>query len=100
MTLIKCPECSRKKVSDTAVACPYCGYGIREHFEEIRKEEEKLEIRHKLGETQNYQLKVNDNEEELTRKKEPSLKYFIFLLIPIIFICIYIFCFIWIIIFF
>lgn len=37
MALVKCPECG-KKVSDTAVSCPNCGYGIKEHFERERKQ--------------------------------------------------------------
>lgn len=28
MALIKCPECGRENVSDSAEACPDCGYGI------------------------------------------------------------------------
>ena len=32
MALINCPECGRENVSDTATACPSCGYGIKEHF--------------------------------------------------------------------
>ena len=39
MALVKCPECGREKVSDSADACPDCGYGIKAHFEKIRKEE-------------------------------------------------------------
>lgn len=38
MALIKCPECGRENVSDTAEACPDCGYGIKLHFENIEKE--------------------------------------------------------------
>lgn len=33
--LIKCPECNHD-VSDTAVNCPNCGYGVQESIEEIR----------------------------------------------------------------
>ena len=40
MALIKCPECGRENVSDSAEACPNCGYGIKAHFERIKKEEE------------------------------------------------------------
>ena len=43
MALIKCPECGREKVSDSAEACPDCGYGIKAHFEKIRQEEERKE---------------------------------------------------------
>lgn len=40
MALIKCPECGRENVSDSAEACPNCGYGVRAHFEKIKQEEE------------------------------------------------------------
>ena len=41
MALIKCPECGREKVSDTAEACPECGYGIKAHFINQREEKKK-----------------------------------------------------------
>lgn len=41
MALVTCPECGREKVSDTALACPGCGYAIKEHFEKIKKEIDK-----------------------------------------------------------
>lgn len=37
MALIKCPECG-KEVSDTAVACPSCGYGIASYMEQIKEQ--------------------------------------------------------------
>lgn len=40
MALINCPECGRENVSDSAVACPGCGYGVKAHFERIKQEEE------------------------------------------------------------
>ena len=39
MALIKCPECGRENVSDSAEACPECGYGIKAHFERIKQED-------------------------------------------------------------
>lgn len=39
MALIKCPECGRENVSDSAEACPNCGYGVKAHFERLKKEE-------------------------------------------------------------
>jgi ribosomal protein L37AE/L43A len=42
MALIKCPECTRSGVSDTARACPNCGYDIKEHFIKLRKKEMNL----------------------------------------------------------
>lgn len=41
MALVKCPECGRENVSDSADACPGCGYGVKAHFERIKKEEGK-----------------------------------------------------------
>lgn len=40
MALVKCPECGRDNVSDSAEACPDCGYGIKRHYEEIKKKQE------------------------------------------------------------
>ena len=33
MALIKCPECGKENISDSATTCPFCGYGIKEHFD-------------------------------------------------------------------
>lgn len=33
MALVKCPECGREGVSDTATSCPGCGYNIKEYYE-------------------------------------------------------------------
>lgn len=38
MAIIQCPECGAE-ASDSAPACPNCGYGIREHFERIYTEQ-------------------------------------------------------------
>ena len=31
MALIKCPECGKENVSDSAEACPHCGFGVKEY---------------------------------------------------------------------
>ncbi|MCM1059629.1 MAG: zinc ribbon domain-containing protein [Eubacterium sp.] len=36
MALVKCPECGREKVSDSAEACPACGYAIKSHYDKIK----------------------------------------------------------------
>ena len=41
MSLIKCPECGKENVSDSAESCPNCGFGIKAYFEKIKREEEK-----------------------------------------------------------
>lgn len=41
MALVKCPECGKENVSDSAETCPECGYKIREHFEKLQKDAER-----------------------------------------------------------
>ena len=41
MALIKCPECGREKVSDSADACPSCGFGIKQYFAEKHADEKR-----------------------------------------------------------
>ncbi len=48
MALIKCPECSKENVSDTAVSCPNCGYGIKAHFNYIKKQERIAKVQNEL----------------------------------------------------
>ena len=43
MALIKCPECGRENVSDSAESCPECGYGIKAHYIKIRQDEARKE---------------------------------------------------------
>lgn len=54
MALVKCPECGREKVSDSAKACPDCGYDIKAHFEKLRQEEE---IKHREEEQKAFEEK-------------------------------------------
>ena len=47
MSLMTCPQCGRKRVSDKAYACPACGFRIREYLQsskcqQIIDEKEKL----------------------------------------------------------
>lgn len=37
MALIKCPECGRERVSDSAESCPECGFGIKNYVDAERK---------------------------------------------------------------
>lgn len=36
MALVKCPECGRENVSDSAKACPGCGFQIAEYYQNQR----------------------------------------------------------------
>ncbi len=44
MALVKCPECGREKVSDSAEACPDCGYCIKAHFDKFKEDELRKQI--------------------------------------------------------
>lgn len=74
MALIKCPECGRANVSDSAEACPDCGYGIRAHFQKI--EQKKLLEQQKEEEARQYEEAKRIREEkekaELNAIKMPS----------------------------
>ncbi len=57
MALVKCPECGKENVSDTAEACPDCGYAVKIHYQRLREEEAKqarlkMETEKKLAEAQ------------------------------------------------
>lgn len=56
MALINCPECGRENISDSIVACPSYGYGIKEHFEKIKKEKALIEKQNKERESIRMQL--------------------------------------------
>lgn len=45
MALVECPECGRERVSDSAEACPDCGYGIKAHFEKLSEKRRERERR-------------------------------------------------------
>lgn len=42
MALINCPECGKQNISDTAMACPQCGFAIREYTEIRQREQTKM----------------------------------------------------------
>ena len=39
MALVKCPECGKENVSASAEVCPECGFGVREYYENIHRNE-------------------------------------------------------------
>lgn len=42
MAIIKCPEC-KEEVSDSAVSCPFCGYGVEAHIKKELEEKQAYE---------------------------------------------------------
>lgn len=74
MALIKCPECGRERVSDSAEACPDCGYGIKAHFDKIKQEKEREEQR-KREELEKERAEVEAKKREEERiKSVPQLE--------------------------
>lgn len=72
MALIKCPECGKENVSDSAESCPDCGYGIKAHFERLKQEEEvkrKEEAKRKQEEERRRILEEARKEEKQKRDK-------------------------------
>lgn len=65
MALINCPECGKENVSDSAEACPNCGYGIKAHFEKIKQDGEQ-ERQNKLAEMAR---------EEAEKRKEKRINF-------------------------
>ena len=40
MALTKCPECGTEGVSDSAVACPHCGFNIQKYYQQQKEHAE------------------------------------------------------------
>ncbi len=68
MALINCPECGRENVSDSAEACPNCGYGIKAHFDKINKIEKEKERARRLEE-EKEKAKIEEKKREEERIK-------------------------------
>ena len=43
MSLVKCPECGRENVSDSAKACPSCGFQVAEYYQKQNNSIEKTD---------------------------------------------------------
>lgn len=65
MALVKCPECGKENVSDSAEMCPECGYNVKEHFLKIEQEENEKRIKKELEEK-----KIQEEKEQKKREKE------------------------------
>ncbi len=68
MALIKCPECGKGNVSNTAMACPNCGFAIREYFD--KKEQESLRRQEEEQKAKAESEKRAQQEKELQEKKK------------------------------
>lgn len=69
MALIKCPECGRENVSDMAESCPTCGYGIKAHFDRIKKQQIAQESQRQQRERQERERSLRQAEEDQKYKE-------------------------------
>ena len=72
MALIKCPECGKENVSDSAEACPDCGYGIKAHFDKIKSAEEERIRKQKQEEEKKRAILAEQNRREERIKNVPK----------------------------
>jgi hypothetical protein len=68
MALVKCPECGKENVSDSAEACPVCGYPIKAYYEKIKIEENEKREKEKVD----HELELKKEAQEEKRKATVS----------------------------
>lgn len=61
MALVKCPECGRENVSDTAETCPSCGFNIKKHYDTVRAQQ----IQQKIHEIKLEQVKMPEEPKKM-----------------------------------
>lgn len=71
MALVRCPECGKEGVSDSAEMCPECGYNIKEHFQKIEEEELLKRIEERRLEKEKAEL------DQIKMPDPPGISYFI-----------------------
>lgn len=66
MALIKCPECGKENVSDSAVSCPECGFAIKSYY--AKKAAQEQEEQHKKQLEEKAKEESEKLKDELNRK--------------------------------
>lgn len=72
MAIVECPRCGKDDVSDREERCPYCGYNIKDYYEEEKRERKRLEDARKSMEKKS----VKDHEKEECKKEQMILETF------------------------
>ena len=70
MALVKCPECGKENISDSAATCPFCGYGIKEHLDLIKQKEAFDEKKQK--DREKIQKQYEDELQRINKMYHPS----------------------------
>lgn len=74
MALVKCPECGRENVSDSAESCPDCGFNIKDHFIRIQQIDDMIKKKkEEIKEARKAELKRRE-EWEKSREKEREIE--------------------------
>lgn len=58
MALIKCPECGKENVSDSAISCPECGFAIKTYYERKAVQEQQKQQEIQLEEKRKKNMKT------------------------------------------
>lgn len=87
MALVKCPECGRENVSDSAEMCPECGYNVKGHFQRIKQEEEEKRKRREFEEKLAQQAIEKEKQEkaelsQIRMPPPPTIHHFLIPFIP------------------
>ena len=67
MALVKCPECGREKVSDSAETCPDCGYAVKAYYDKVKQEEEEKRL---AEEREKQRIAEEEERKRLQEEKE------------------------------
>lgn len=71
MALINCPECGRNNVSDSAGACPGCGFDLKSYSEKIKAEARRQRLEEdRAVHAEEIKNKERERLEEEARKKQ------------------------------
>lgn len=66
MALIKCPECGKENVSDSAQCCPECGFGIHDYF--VKQQNERMAKENAVSAAQKAKVQKEKEAEELKHR--------------------------------
>ena len=72
MALVNCPECGRERVSDSAVSCPACGFGVREYF--LNNPEKRIQEQTVQSETEVQKAESPKTEPQKTTTTTKSIR--------------------------
>lgn len=73
MGLVRCPECGRDNVSDTATACPNCGFNIKDYYNSRDLNQDTKE-NHTEEQSIEFDAKQNVEENSQAGKQKKSKK--------------------------